>query len=79
MSLNDRWHSDNLYNCSSIASTMDGGKSKVNSKNLDLDSESIKDIKSVMKKNRELKNELNECKEELIKVKLQLKILISKK
>jgi ribosomal protein L29 len=35
------------------------------------------DIKSVMKKNRELKAELEECKEELSKLKLQLKTLIS--
>jgi hypothetical protein len=35
------------------------------------------DIKSVMKKNRELKLELDNCKEELSKLKLQLKTLIS--
>jgi methyl-accepting chemotaxis protein len=72
MSSNDRWHSDNLYNCSTIASMVDsnmigGGESNKESN----------DIKSVMKKNRELKAELEECKEELSKLKLQLKTLIS--
>ena len=71
MSFNERWHSDNLYNCSTMASMIDtnmvGGESN----------KEINDIKSVMKKNRELKAELVECKEELAKLKLRLKTLIS--
>ena len=73
--LNKRWHEDSLYSCSHAASVMDGGKSKeiISGRNV----ESNNDIKSVMKKNRELKLELNECKEELAKLKLQIKTIIS--
>ena len=72
--LNKRWHEDSLYTCSTNASIMDGGSSK--SKN-NITIEQNSDIKSVLKKNRELKLELNECKEELAKLKLEIKTIIS--
>ncbi len=70
--LNKRWHEDSLYTCSTNASIMDGGSKSKN--NITIENN---DIKSVMKKNRELKLELNECKEELAKLKLEIKTIIS--
>ena len=81
--LNKRWHEDSLYTCSTNASIMNGGSSKsknnitISKSKNNIIIEKNSDIKSVMKKNRELKLELNECKEELAKLKLQIKTIIS--